>query len=171
MFFIKKLFAFLISAILLITAFAGCSNEPAEPGIPEDEPILEGPSEPENISEEPSEPERTPEEIAKDCGYMTFEEITAAGYYPDWMQPHTVIIYDENGVPTITEGGELVPDDLLGRPEFEPGVPFTSVGIEGSGMEIEPNTKAEYDLHGFIQNIYHLWPDGTYNLDYPPEEG
>lgn len=169
---LKKLFAILISAALLLF-LTGCANEPQEPEVPENEPISEEPSEPEvseeseDIPEELSEPEKTPEEIAETCGYMSFEEITAAGYYPDWMQPHTIIIYDENGVPEITEGGELSPEDLVGRPEFDV-MPFIQFSEE---MKIEPNTKAEYDLHGFIQNIYHLWPDGNYNLDYPPENG
>ena len=163
----KKLFAIIISAALLLSAFAGCAGETREPKLPENEQLSEESSEPEEIPEEPTEPEKTPEEIAEACGYMTFEEITAAGYYPDWMQPHTYIIYDENGNPTITEGGELSPEDLVGRPEFEV-MPFFQFSED---MKIEPNTKAEYDLHGFIQNIYHLWPDGSYNLDYPPEEG
>lgn len=104
-------------------------------------------------------------EIAKDVGYMTLEEITAAGYYPCWMQPNSTIIYDENGNPTIENGGELFPEDLVGRPEFAgEGAFFTYVGINDPFMMVQPNTKAEYDLHGFIQNIYYLWPDGNYNL-------
>ncbi|MBQ5667495.1 MAG: hypothetical protein IIV40_04890, partial [Oscillospiraceae bacterium] len=170
----KKFLIFLILSALVLF-FAGCSEEPEEPLISEDEinsVISEESSEPE-VSEEPevipegpSEPEKTPEEIAEACGYMSFKEITAAGYYPDWMQPHTIIIYDENGIPEIAEGGELLPENLVGRPEFE-AMPFLQFSEE---MKIEPNTKAEYDLHGFIRNIYHLWPDGNYNLDYPPEE-
>lgn len=118
-----------------------------------------------------TEDESSPGEIAEAIGYMSFKEITAEGYYPDWMQPYTKIVYDENGVPTITEGGELLPEDLVGRPEFTVGepVPFTSVGIEDPFFMIQPNTMAEYDLHGFIQNIYYLWPDGNYNLS-PPQE-
>ncbi len=164
---------FLMIALTLILAFALCAcgneiHEPQNPKNPVEEPSEpEVPEEPEVIPEEPSEPQKTPEEIAEACGYMSFEEITAAGYYPDWMQPHTYIVYDENGVPEIFEGGELTPEDLVGRPEFEV-MPFFQFSEE---MKIEPNTKAEYDLHGFIQNIYHLWPDGSYNLDYPPEEG
>ena len=118
-----------------------------------------------------SEAEKSAEEIAEEIGYMTFAEITAAGYYPDWMQPNSSISYDENGVPTITAGGELSPEDLVGRPEFTVGepMPFTSVGIEDPFFMIQPNTMAEYDLHGFLRNIYFLWPDGNYNLS-PPEQ-
>lgn len=155
---LKKFLIFLILSALILF-FAGCSEEHGEPVVSEDE-INSG------VSEEPSEQEKTPEEIAEACGYMSFKEITAAGYYPDWMQPHTIIIYDENGIPEIAEGGELLPENLVGRPEFE-AMPFLQFSEE---MKIEPNTKAEYDLHGFIQNIYHLWPDGNYNLDYPLEE-
>ena len=116
-----------------------------------------------------SEAEKSAEEIAEEIGYMTFAEITAAGYYPDWMQPNSSISYDENGVPTITAGGELLPEDLVGRPEFSGKIPFTSAGSGIVTMMIQPNTMAEYDLHGFIRNIYYLWPDGNYNLS-PPEQ-
>ena len=116
-----------------------------------------------------SEAEKSAAEIAEEIGYMTFAEITAAGYYPDWMQPNSSISYDENGVPTITAGGELLPEDLVGRPEFSGKIPFTSAGSGIVTMMIQPNTMAEYDLHGFIQNIYYLWPDGNYNLS-PPEQ-
>ena len=117
-----------------------------------------------------SEAEKSAEEIAEEIGYMTFAEITAAGYYPDWMQPNSSISYDENGVPTITAGGELLPEDLVGRPEFSGKIPFTSAGSGIVTMMIQPNTMAEYDLHGFIQNIYYLWPDGNYNLSQPEQE-
>ena len=117
-----------------------------------------------------SEAEKSAEEIAEEIGYMTLEEITAAGYYPDWMQPNSSISYDENGVPTITAGGELLPEDLVGRPEFSGKIPFTSAGSGIVTMMIQPNTMAEYDLHGFIQNIYFLWPDGNYNLSQPEQE-
>ena len=120
-----------------------------------------------NRSEEADslESELSAKEIAKSIGYMTLEEITAAGYYPSWMQPNSYIIYDENGNPTIEKGGELIPEDLVGRPEFTgTGAFFTVVNTGDPFMKIYPNTKAEYDLHGFIQNIYYLWPDGSYNL-------
>lgn len=155
-----KKFAVLALAALMIVTFAACSNN------------AEGQSEPESSSES-SQPEessdtqasKTPEEFAEEIGYMTLEEITAAGYYPDWMQPHTYIVYDENCVPEIIAGGELTIEDAMNMEEF-PTMDFCQFDDE---MKIEPNTKAEYDLHGFIQNIYHLWPDGSYNLDYPPE--
>ncbi len=121
----------------------------------------------ENLSKpaKKTETKKSADEIAEDIGYMSFEEITAAGYYPYWMQPGTYIIYDESGVPEITEGGELLPKDLVGRSEFSgEGVFFSPVGINDPSFMIRPNTKAEYDLHGFIQNIYFLWPDGNYNL-------
>ncbi len=111
-----------------------------------------------------SEEEKSAEEIAKEIGYMTLEEITAAGYYPDWMQPHTKIVYDENKVPKITEGGELSPEDLVGRPEFSGKIPFTSAGSGIVTMMIQPDTVAEYDSNGALQNIYYIWPDGSRNL-------
>lgn len=94
--------------------------------------------------------------------YMTFAEITETGVYPLWMQPFSVIIYDENGVPSIAEGGELSEDDIEGREDIA-AVGFLEVDKES---EILPDTKAEYDLHGFLQNIYYLWPGETeYRLE------
>ncbi len=95
---------------------------------------------------------------ANDIGYKTFDEITSDGFYPLWMQPNTYIVYDENGVPEIIEGGELTLKEVSERDDI------VAVGFTGD-TKIEPNTKAEYDLHGFLQNIYYLWPDGSYNLE------
>lgn len=153
----KKLTAFFVAA-LMIAAFSACSNN--------NEPQSESDFSSKSSQAEESSVEKSPEEIAEEVGYVTFEEITAEGYYPSWMQPNTVIVYDENGAAEIAEGGELAPEELVGRDDIA-SVGFSTVGDEE--MKIEPNTKVEYDLHGFIQNIYHLWPDGSYNLDYPPE--
>lgn len=147
----KKIFA-LVFAAILIFAFAACEVE------------IRNPEEPSSESENLSPEEMTAEELAEYIGYLSFETISELGYYPQWMQPNTYIIYDENCVPTIIEGGELTPKDLIGRDDI------ISVGFDHS-IKAEPNTKAEYDLHGFIQNIYYLWPDGSYNLAPPePEE-
>ena len=42
------------------------------------------------------------------------------------------------------------------------GVHF--VELNDKTFRIKPNTKVEYYKDGFIQNIYFLWPDGSYNL-------
>ena len=34
------------------------------------------------------------------------------------------------------------------------------MGMYGSVLA-EPDTKVEYDLHGFLQNVYYRTPDGT----------
>ena len=104
------------------------------------------------------------EKTAEEIGYMSFEEITAAGYYPLWMESNSKIIYDSEGNPQIAEGAELKPDDVLDREDII-SVGFVDFSLE---MKILPKTKVEYDLHGFIQNIYFLWPDGNYNLS-PPQ--
>ena len=157
--------AVLALAALMIAALTACSNN-TEPQSTQ-ESVPESSSE----SSQPAESSdslasKTPEKFAEEIGYMTFEEITAAGYYPDWMQPHTYVVYDENCVPEIIAGGELTLEDVMNMWEFSDGDEFVQFGDD---FKIEPNTKAEYDLHGEIQNIYHLWPDGSYNLDYPPE--
>ncbi|MBQ6878310.1 MAG: peptidoglycan DD-metalloendopeptidase family protein [Oscillospiraceae bacterium] len=92
--------------------------------------------------------------------YITLSEITEKGYYAVWMQPGSVIVYDSEGRPEIEKGGELSVEEISGREDIS-AVGFTDFSPE---MEIIPETKVEYDLHGFIQNIYFLWPDGSYNL-------
>lgn len=151
--------AILALTALVIAAFAACSNGGEKESSPES---LPQPSQ----TDGSASLESGDSKVAEEVGYMTLAEITAEGYYPLWMQPNTYIVYDENCVPEITEGGELLPEDLVGRDDIA-SVGFSPVG--DSELKIEPNTKAEYDLHGFIQNIYHKWPDGSYNLDYPPE--
>lgn len=157
---LKKIAVLALAALMIVT-FAACSNNAEVQSEPESSSES---SQPEESSD--TQASKTPEEFAEEIGYMTLEEITAAGYYPDWMQPHTYIVYDENCVPEIIAGGELSPEDLVGREDIA-ATGFSSIGDDE--MKIEPNTKAEYDLHGELQNIYHLWPDGSYNLDYPPE--
>ena len=163
---IKKL-AFLLAVLVLIFSFAGCSgetNDLEEPSSdndiiePEDEPVT--PPEVPNEPEPPAEPEKH--------SFMSFEEITELGYYPLWMQPHTYVVYDENGIPEITEGGILTEEDVEGRDDIETigYIDTTNDDI----LKISANTKVEYDLHGFMQNIYFLWPDGSYNLSPPVHE-
>jgi hypothetical protein len=75
-------------------------------------------------------------------------------YTPLWMQPYTVIVYDSNLDYTIIQGGELSASDLIGREDI------AMVGLTTTDPEMlaEPNTKVEYDLHGFHQNTYYLVP-------------
>ncbi len=97
--------------------------------------------------------------------FATFEEITEAGYYPTYMQPYTVVIYDEEGKPTIVEGGEILKEEAESRDDIsEIGYYVTS-----KDYAIVPNTKVEYDLHGFLQNIYYLRPgtESEYQLAPP----
>lgn len=82
-------------------------------------------------------------------------------YIPLWMQPNTVIIYDNLLNYTVVQGGELSPADIVGRADI------AAVGTSASSELIAtPNIKVEYDLHGFIQNIYYL-VSGEYQLANP----
>ena len=163
-----KLFAAFLS-VLLILAFSACSVEIRNPVKNPEENIAE-PEEKEEkepiLSEESAEPEEIPEEtnplegIDEFC-FASFEEITALGYYPLWMQPNSIIIYDENGIPEIIEGGVITEEDSK-EEEFS-GIWYFDRTIEET-MKIKANTKVEYFTDGFIQNIYYLWPDGNYNL-------
>ncbi len=92
----------------------------------------------------------------------TDEEIE---YFPLWMEPYSVIIYDANGNPTIIEGGYLSPDEISESEDIAL-IGYTTTSPD---MIMVPNTKVEYDLHGFIQNIYYLVPGTTseYQLSNP----
>ena len=164
----KKILIFL-TLLTLVLFFTGCSEEPGEPVLPENETISESSeelpestsasevSEPEELPEEPIEPEEKIDPKA----FMTFEEISSLGYYPLWMKPNTIIIYDENGNPEIIEGGILTEED------FAKDDMYSEIGLielNDKNLRIRPNTKAEYYKDGFIQNIYFRWPDGSYNL-------
>lgn len=86
-------------------------------------------------------------------------------YIPLWMEPYSVVVYDEKGLPTVIEGGELSEEEIVDREDI------AAVGLidPSPDMIITPNTKVEYDLHGFIQNIYYLVPGTTdqYQLSNP----
>lgn len=86
-------------------------------------------------------------------------------YIPLWMEPNSVIIYDANGNPTVIEGEYLSAEDIVGRDDI------AAVGLTDNSpdMIVTPNTKVEYDMHGFIQNIYYLTPGTTnqYQLSNP----
>ncbi|MBQ2899780.1 MAG: hypothetical protein IJE28_08550 [Oscillospiraceae bacterium] len=152
----EKIFAFVL-ALVIAFSLCACGNEPSEPQKPESP--AETPSEPEVPEEPETEPE--PEEKIDPKSFMTFEEITALGCYPVWMKPYTVIIYDENGNPEIIEGGVLTEEDCA-EDEMYSEIGF--IHLNDKTFRIKPNTKVEYFKDGFIQNIYFLWPDGSYNL-------
>lgn len=88
-------------------------------------------------------------------------------YVPLWMKPYSVIIYDENLNYTVVQGGELTPEEIAQSEEI------AVIGYEdhSDDMLAYPNIKAEYDLHGFIQNIYYRVPGTTdqYQLSDPAD--
>lgn len=95
--------------------------------------------------------------IKKIVDYMTLEEITALGVYPQRMQPNTIITYNEQCSPTILEGGELTYEEVCGNKDIEE----LGYVLISRLFAISPNSKVEYDSYGFIQNIYYTWPDKT----------
>lgn len=172
----KKSLLFVLAAIIALSLCACGETPPKEPvsEIPQEEPVSksefseesvpaeenEPVSEPESTVEPEPEPEKKPVPEGYPENYMTFDEINAEGYYPLWMKPFTEIVYDENKVPSITEGGELTDQYILGREDLK-----DSAFIDRSvTFRVRPNTKVEYDLWGSIVNIYFKWPDGSYNL-------
>lgn len=58
---------------------------------------------------------------------------------------------------TVEKGGDLTEEEINSREDIYPEEMYT--------IAAEPNTKVEYDLHGFIQNIYYRGGDGKYYLD------
>lgn len=82
---------------------------------------------------------------------------TKVVYIPTWMQDYSVVYYDAHLNRTVESGGDLTEEEINSREDIFPEEMYT--------IAAEPNTKVEYDLHGFIQNIYYLGGDGKYYLD------
>lgn len=78
-------------------------------------------------------------------------------YIPLWMQDYSVVYYDAHLNRTVESGGDLTEEEINSREDIFPEEMYT--------IAAEPNTKVEYDLHGFIQNIYYRGGDGEYYLD------
>lgn len=88
------------------------------------------------------------------CGKQTEEDAGKVVYVPMWMEPYSVVYYDADLNRTVAEGGDLTEEEINGREDI------LAVGMYGSVLA-EPDTKVEYDLHGFLQNVYYRTPDGT----------
>ena len=82
---------------------------------------------------------------------------TKVVYIPMWMQDNSVVYYDADLNRTVESGGDLTEEEINSREDIDP--------TEMYSIPAEPNTKVEYDLHGFIQNIYYRGGDGKYYLD------
>lgn len=78
-------------------------------------------------------------------------------YIPTWMQDNSVVYYDAHLNRTVESGGDLTEEEVNSREDIDPAEMYT--------IPAEPNTKVEYDLHGFIQNVYYRGGDGAYYLD------
>jgi hypothetical protein len=100
--------------------------------------------------------------MALGVGHNTVSHVV---YIPLWMQPNTIIVYDDNLNYTIIQGGELSDADLVGRTDIE----LLGLTTTDPGFLAKPNTKVEYDLHGFHQNTFYQVPGtlGEYRLSPP----
>lgn len=76
---------------------------------------------------------------------------------PLWMQNNSVVYYDGALERTVEQGGDLTEEEIATREDIQ------MVGMYGE-IPIEPYTKVEYDLHGFLQNVYYLNGFGEYQL-------
>lgn len=85
------------------------------------------------------------------------QTVTKVVYIPTWMQDYSVVYYDAHLNRTVESGGDLTEEEINSREDIYPEEMYT--------IAAEPNTKVEYDLHGFIQNIYYRGGDGAYYLD------
>lgn len=90
------------------------------------------------------------------------QEESAAVYVPMWMEEYSVVYYDADLNRTIETGRDLTEEEIASRPDIDPSMMYGSVLAE-------PNTKVEYDLHGFLQNVYYLSDDGVSYQLAPPE--
>lgn len=100
-------------------------------------------------------------EIAREL-YAIMQKGDASKYYFNFMQPNTIVIYDENCERTIVQGGELSADEISGRADI------AAMGLTGSTeeMRIAPNTKVDYGPRGDFMNIYYkLSGNDFYQLD------
>lgn len=90
------------------------------------------------------------------------QEESAVVYVPLWMEEYSVVYYDANLNRTIETGRDLTEEEIASRGDIDPSMMYGSVLAE-------PNTKVEYDLHGFLQNVYYLSDDGVSYQLAPPE--
>lgn len=77
---------------------------------------------------------------------------------PLWMQNNSVVYYDGTLQRTIGQGGDLTEDEIASRQDIQ------TIGMYDDTILVEPCTKVEYDLHGFLQNVYYLNGFGEYQL-------
>lgn len=77
---------------------------------------------------------------------------------PLWMQNNSVVYYDGTLQRTIGQGGDLTEDEIASRQDIQ------TIGMYSDTILVEPCTKVEYDLHGFLQNVYYLNGFGEYQL-------
>ena len=97
------------------------------------------------------------------CGRQ--EDAGKVVYIPLWMEPYSVVYYDADLNRTIAEGGDLTEEEIDSREDIR------AVGMYGDELA-EPDTKVEYDLQGFILNVYYKTDDGTgYQLAPPDARG
>lgn len=86
-------------------------------------------------------------------------------YYPLWMKPNSIIIYDADSDKEIVQGGKLTSEEIAAQPEI------LRLGLTTNALDmiVSPSTKVVYDQHGFIQNIYYKVPgtDDSYQLKNP----
>ena len=90
------------------------------------------------------------------------QEESAVVYVPLWMEEYSVVYYDADLNRTIETGRDLTEEEIASREDIDPSMMYGSVLAE-------PNTKVEYDLHGFLQNVYYLSDDGVSYQLAPPE--
>ena len=112
---------------------------------------------PQNMEEEGE----NAEEEMQDTPYAEQGDLTAV-YVPMWMEEFSIVYYDADLNRTIEKGRDLTEEEIASRGDIDPSMMYGSVLAE-------PNTKVEYDLHGFLQNVYYLSDDGVSYQLAPPE--
>lgn len=88
--------------------------------------------------------------IIESASIIELEE--EAVYIPNFMKPDTWFLYDENLDIIFLEGGFLDDEEINTREDI------LEIGYYSDELA-SPNTKIQYDLNGFLANIYFKWSE------------
>lgn len=86
-------------------------------------------------------------------------------HYPRYAEPYSEFVVDADGNWSFETGNFMTKKELA---EYETGpLGEEDLFFEQTETEIQPNTKVNYDLHGFIVDVKYLHDDGQYHLAPP----
>lgn len=86
-----------------------------------------------------------------------------ADYYPRYAEPYSEFVVDAEGNWSFETGRFYTKQELAEHDAGPLGESDLFVEDPEETMKIQPNTKVNYDLHGFIVDVMYFY-DGTYHL-------